>query len=597
MSTDPGALIVLTAPLTEAIDAPNFILQMSMASLPSWMEFVLTMKYPSWRTVERNADGSAACMPAGVRVLERSLARAFDPADIVACYPDDLDRFIGPRTRVVAVSTHNPLGVTFAAGIFASIFGTSRDPINSVYARRMFDRIKQNRFRAGFRVIVGGCGGWQIVQTDSFADLGIDCVVEGRSESAETAALFQAAIDGRELPRTVELPHPADREAILLPDKRTTFGAVEMTTGCGRRCQFCGPDLNPQLDIPKPKIMDAVRANVAAGGRRASLATEDMFIWGQVRTGTPFFFPNREALLDLYDEVASTPGVDHVALTHSTIAPFVVDPILIARLSEILLPRTPYHLPRSRDPQHRVLIPLIGLETGSVRIARQIMPGKAVPFSIDEWPSVVLEGLRIANENHWYPMMTLMVGNPNETDDDVKATLDLVYEMEHRGLFAFLVPSIFTPLPDTRMAHAPSVRESRDLTPLQWQLILKCWKFNLQPGQYNRWAPAAWRLGALLMWAYRLRKLNGPNSTWALMMFAGLLPEKLLQRWGKIYIGGLPATKGRKELLASLRPGYIPHLRRDSGDVPEMEPEVAMPSVPLSRVAAAGRRPPEEAVH
>lgn len=578
MDRRQGALIVLTAPLTEAIDAKHFVLQMSAASLPSWMEFVLNLKFRGWRDAERNADGTAACMPAGLRVLEQSLARAFDPADVAACYPDDLDRFIGPRTRVVAVSTHNPLGVTFAAGIFASIFGTSRDPINSVYAKRMFRRISGSRFRGNFKVIVGGCGGWQIVQTDSFAELGVDCVVEGRSESAHTVALFQAAIEGRELPKTVDLPHPVARESICIPDKRTTFGAVEMTTGCGRRCQFCGPDLNPQLDIPKDKIMEAVRANVAGGGKRAALATEDMFIWGQVRTGTPFFFPNREALLDLCRDVASTPGIEHVALSHCTIAPFVVDPILIAGLSEILLPKSPYHLPRSREPKKRVLIPLIGLETGSVRIARQIMPSKAVPFAIDDWPSVILEGLRIANQNNWYPMLTLMVGNPNETDEDVKATLDLVYEMERRGLFGFLVPSIFTPLPETRLADARGVARSRDLSPLQWQLILKCWKFNLQPGQYNRWAPVAWRLFALAMWAYRLRKLNGPNATWPLLMFARVLPETLLQRWGKIYKGKRLQTKDRRQLLASLRSNYIQYLRRDTGDVPDLAPEVSAPS-------------------
>jgi radical SAM superfamily enzyme YgiQ (UPF0313 family) len=574
MDSRHGALIVLTAPLTEAIDATNFVIQMSTASLPAWMEFVLNFKFPGWKNAERNADGTAACVPAGLRVLEQCLGGAFDPADIAVCYPDDLDRFIGPRTRVVAVSTHNPVGVTFAAGIFASIFGASRDPINAVYARQMFDRINASRFRADFKVIVGGCGGWQIVQTNSFDELGVDCVVEGRSESAQTVALFQAAIEGRELPRTVDLPHPVARESIQLPNKRTTYGAVEMTTGCGRRCQFCGPDLNPQLDIPKEKIMDAVRANVAGGGRRAALATEDMFIWGQVRTGTPFFFPNREALLDLYGDVASTPGIDYVALTHSTIAPFVVDPKLIAGLSEILLPKSPYRLPRSRDAKKRVLIPLIGLETGSVRVAKQIMPSKAVPFAIDDWPSVVLEGLRIANENNWYPMLTLMIGSPNETDEDVKATLDLVYEMERRGLFGFLIPSIFTPLPDTRLANARGVAHSHDLSPLQWQLILKCWKFNLQPGQYNRWAPIAWRLFAVVMWAYRLRKLNGPNATWPLLMFAGVLPESVLQRWGKIYKGPRLQTKSRRELLASLRSSYIQYLRRDTGDVPEIAPAV-----------------------
>jgi radical SAM superfamily enzyme YgiQ (UPF0313 family) len=248
---DGGRLIVLTAPLTETIDHAGYFIQMGMASLPIWMEFVLNSKYPHWRDVERFPDGSARYMPAGVRLLERSLQREFPPEDIVACYPDDLDRFIGPRTRVVAVSTHNPLGVTFAAGVYTSIFGSSKQPINSHYARAAFAKIHSSPFRSNFKVIVGGPGGWQITQTKTFDELGVDCVVEGRSESLEAMALFQRAIQGEELPREVNVAHPKTRDAILVPDKRTTFGVVEMTTGCGRRCQFCVPDLNPQIDIPK----------------------------------------------------------------------------------------------------------------------------------------------------------------------------------------------------------------------------------------------------------------------------------------------------------------------------------------------------------
>src|SRR3989441_6215339 len=122
---DGGKLIVLTAPLTETIDHAGYFIQMAMASMPIWMEFVLNKKYPNWRNVERNPDGSARYMPAGVRLVEKSLQREWSDKDIVACYPDDLDKFIGPNTRVVAVSTHNPLGVTFAAGVYTSIFGSS----------------------------------------------------------------------------------------------------------------------------------------------------------------------------------------------------------------------------------------------------------------------------------------------------------------------------------------------------------------------------------------------------------------------------------------------------------------------------------------
>ena len=568
-AADGGKLIVLTAPLTEAIDHAGYFIQMAMASLPIWLEGILNRKYPKWREVEHNPDGSAKYMPAGVRLVEKSLQRVYDDGDIVSCYPDDLEKFIGPRTRVVGVSTHNPLGVTFAAGVYTSIFGSSKMPINSHYSRQLFAQIKSNPHRGNFKVIVGGSGGWQIIQRDMYEELGIDCVVEGRSESNDTLELFAKAIRQEEIPRELEVKHPVDRDAILFPDTRTTFGVVEMTTGCGRRCKFCLPDLNPQIDLPKAKIMGAVRANVRAGNKQISLATEDMFIWGQVHTDTPFYFPNREALLDLYGEIVNTPGVEQHVLSHATIAPAVVDPKLIEELSKLLLPKSPIHFPYlSTHPEKNALAPLIGLETGSIRMAKRIMPGKSVPFAIEDWQSVVLEGLRVLNENNWFPAMTLIVGNPDETDEDIMATLDLVYEIERRGLFAFLIPSIFTPLHDTRMEMEEGVTQTRQLSTLQWQLMMKCWKMNLRPGQYSWWGPAAWRVGSLGMWLYKLRRLNGPNFTYPLFMFSGLVSEKRLEKMGKIYIGKPIKTKSRMELIGSLKPSAIKHFRADNGDLP-----------------------------
>src|SRR5436309_9190429 len=100
-ATTRGARIVLTAPLTEIIDHAGYFIQMSMASLPMWLEGILNRKYPKWRDVEYNDDGSARYMPAGARVLEAALLKEFAADDIVSCYPADLDRYIGPRTRVV----------------------------------------------------------------------------------------------------------------------------------------------------------------------------------------------------------------------------------------------------------------------------------------------------------------------------------------------------------------------------------------------------------------------------------------------------------------------------------------------------------------
>src|SRR4030095_3201400 len=158
------------------------------------------------------------------------------------------------------------------------IFGSAEQPINAHYAREMFETVRSSPYRHRFKVIVGGSGGWQIVQMDAWEDLSVDCVVEGRSESADTFDLFDRALRGEDVPRQVDGKHPRDRDAIIFPDKRTTFGVVEMTTGCGRRCQFCVPDLNPQIDLPRDRILAHVRANVRDGNRQISLATEDMFI-------------------------------------------------------------------------------------------------------------------------------------------------------------------------------------------------------------------------------------------------------------------------------------------------------------------------------
>ena len=565
-----GRRVVLTAPLTEIIDHEGFFIQMGMASMPIWMEGIMNKRYPRWRELEYNQDGAAQSMPAGIRLLETSLLRSFSPEEIIACYPGDLHKFVGPKTRVVAVSTHNPLGVTFAAGVYTSVFGTSKHPINSHYSRQLFLSLKESPWRKNFKVIVGGSGAWQIAEKNSFEELGIDCIVEGRSESAETLDLFRKAIQGEDLPQRIEVTHPKDRKSILTPAKRTTFGVVEMTTGCGRRCRFCLPDLSPQMDLPKENIMAAVHANVREGNKQISLATEDMFIWGQVQTDTPFCFPNREALLDLYAEIVNTPGVEQHLLSHSTMAPAVVDPILIKKLSDLLLNKSPVHLPIfSTHPHKKILSPLVGFETASVPLAKKIMPGKAAPFPIEEWPSVFIQGLTIMNRNNWFPVATLMIGSPGETDEDTKATLDFIYEVERRKLFAFFVPSIFTPLHDTKMAEQKGVAETQQLSSLQWQLMMKCWKMNIRAAQFKWWTPAVWRLGAIVLWLCRLRKLNGPRFTWPLLLFSSAMPESLMARFGKIYMGKQLKIKSRKELLATIRPRFRKYLRADAGDIPE----------------------------
>jgi radical SAM superfamily enzyme YgiQ (UPF0313 family) len=552
-----GVPIVLTAPLTESIDHAGFFIQMSLASIPGWMEWAIDRKYPAWRNVPTSADGSAGTAPAGLRVLETVLAGEFGSEAVVVCYPDQLSQFIGARTRVVGVSTHNPLGTTFAAGVYASIFGSSREPINALYARRMFDAIRECRQRYAFSVILGGSGAWQIQETDTEAEFGVDTVVSGRAESRDVINLFSRALAGEVLPRRLEADHPHHANDLVVPESRTSFGVVEMTTGCGRRCAFCQPDLNPRISVPKAEILKAVAGNVAAGNRQVSLATEDMFVWRTDEAGLPFFVPNRMELLDLYRSIVGVPGVKEVTLSHATIAPALVDPDLIAELSAMLLDRSPIRLRSvSSHPEGRALAPLIGVETGSVRVARQIMAGKALPFDIKDWPHIVLNGLEVLNRHNWFPVCTLIVGSPGETDDDSMATLDLLYEVERRGLHCMWVPSIFTPLVRTRMEGGEGIRETRHLSQLQWQVIMKAWSMASRIGLQTGWGKLSFGVGALVLWASRLRRVNGPNFTWPLVQFSGVAPERWLARAGVIYGGRPLPQRTRDDLLATVRPDW-----------------------------------------
>jgi radical SAM superfamily enzyme YgiQ (UPF0313 family) len=567
MANHRGVPIVLTAPLTESIDHAGFFIQMSLASIPQWMEWVIDKKYPAWRDVPKTADHRAGTAPAGLRVLEEVLAREFGPDAVAVCYPDQLNDLIGEDTKIVAVSTHNPLGTTFAAGVYASIFGSSREPLNAIYARRMFTTIKAAKERYKFSVILGGSGAWQIQETNTHAEFGIDTVVSGRAESRDVIQLFHQALHGAPLPLRIDADHPHDARALVVPETRTSFGVVEMTTGCGRRCAFCQPDLNPRISVPKEEIMKAVAGNVAAGNKQISLATEDMFVWRTDEAGLPFFVPNRTELLDLYRTIANYPGVEQVTLSHSTIAPALVDPDLIRELSEILLDKSPIRLNAvSTHPEKRALAPLIGIETGSPRIAKKIMAGKALPFDIKDWPHIVLNGLEVLNRNNWFPVCTLIIGSPDETDEDSQATLDLIYEAERRGLHCMWVPSIFTPLVRTRMEKGEGVRETQALTRLQWQVIMKAWQVASRIGLQSTWGKVSFGIGSLITWALRLRRVNGPNFTWPLMQFSGVIPESWLEQSGKVYRGRELPRRSREELLANLRPDWKDAIGRARGE-------------------------------
>ena len=212
-----GVKFVLTAPDTESTEeAFSPWKQMVYASAPA--RYVPRFLYKNKFEQPRYPDGSAMVIPYGIRVMEAILLKHYPAKDVVVCYPDDLDHFVGPRTAAVGVGAHNPIGTAFSTGVYSNIFGSSARPINAAESERIYLHPAIRKHRP--KVIVGGAGAWQIPKTHSMERLGVDCIINGRAE-AVALGLFQKAESGEELPRIVTATEPSVEE-LVIPNKRST---------------------------------------------------------------------------------------------------------------------------------------------------------------------------------------------------------------------------------------------------------------------------------------------------------------------------------------------------------------------------------------
>ena len=105
------------------------------------------------------------------------------------------------------------------------------------------------------------------------------------------------------------------------------------------------------------------------------------------------------------------------------------------------------------------------------------MRGKAHPYKVDNWPELVCEGIGNMNDNDWYPLCTIMVGMPNEKDEDVIATLNLLDDL--KGTKMFYTPVLFIPLKEAILhdAHRASLDH---LNELHWEFITTSWRRNIE---------------------------------------------------------------------------------------------------------------------
>jgi radical SAM superfamily enzyme YgiQ (UPF0313 family) len=414
---------------------PNFI--------PEW--FYSFLFFPPLKANK----GIPSAAPYGLRKMEAQLLK--ERFDVVTVSPEHLEEYIG-EAKVVGIYTMDPFGLGPASSTLAAIF--KKEPYLAKYFHVLISNpaFKEAKKR-GLKVVVGGPGAWQFRYRPKFIEThAIDCVVEGEAEKV-IGKIFRAALNGEVLPKFYEVSLKETPALEEIPDiiQPSVNGLVELGRGCCRGCEFCNVTLRPLRWYPLEKIQREITLNLKSDKvEGCCLHAEDVMLYGSKNTT-----PEDEKLLKLHRFVAK--NCEGISWSHCSLAAVASKPKLFSQLSELILTKQAWWGAE------------IGIETGSAELAQKIMPAKAHPFKAENWPEVVKEGMGLMHDNMMVPACTLIVGLPEEKEEDILKTMDLMDDL--KSFRSFIVPLFFVPL--GRLKSEDWFRRA-EMSDLHKKLLFQC---------------------------------------------------------------------------------------------------------------------------
>jgi radical SAM superfamily enzyme YgiQ (UPF0313 family) len=441
--------IVLTAPATEMSNHHGkeflgFGTCSPPTVIPSW--FIKTFFYPKVKC----KNGEVTQAPYGLRKIESLLIDA--GFDVVTVHPYDIEKYLD-EAKVIGISVMDPLGFGPVSVTFSAILGG--DPSTRIEFINLMKKIEPYRKRV--KVIVGGAGAWQF-EWDEYWRSKVDCIIIGEGEYV-VVDVFRKALRGEELPKVVK-GKPAKVEDIPTIKRPSINGLIEVSRGCGRGCRFCSETLKVKRDIPIEKVVEEAKVCVRET-KGVILHAEDVLLYG---CKDPKFVPNEEKVLKLFRAVKSVS--EYVSVSHCSLASVVAKPSLVEGINEIV----------GMGERISMFGVQTGLETGSPRLMEKHMHGKCLPFHPNEWCDVVESAFSIMHENRWIPAATLIMGLPDEREDDVIKTIELVERL--RDYCSLIVPLIFIPM-EVCALRRERLFTRENLRDYHYELMAVCMDHNI----------------------------------------------------------------------------------------------------------------------
>jgi len=412
--------------------------------------------------------------PLGLRRVEAALlAGGFAPEDVAIVTPEKIGAAVGPRTRLIGVSSGDPLGIGMNSSTMAGLAGGESLPGASF--RRLMAAVRSARGDA--RVVLGGPGAWQLLHDEGARrSLGIDLVVSGYCE-AEVAGLFGRLLDERGAVEPVFECGEVSAEAIPRVLGPVVMGVVEISRGCGMGCGFCTLARRPMVHLAAEAVAADVDTNLAGGVRDAALTSEDFFRYGA--TGGAAAAPGK--LLELLRRLREMSGLRLIQADHASIRS-------VAAFSDEALAET-RRLMAGRPGELSVWVNL-GVETASGELlAASGGSAKMSPWGPSGWADACREQVLRLSRAGFLPMVSLVVGLPGESAPDVLRTIEWVESLP-KDAPATVFPVFHVPVDGETGAH----RFGRaDMTALHWRLFESSYRLNFRriPRLYARSHAAA----------------------------------------------------------------------------------------------------------
>ncbi len=287
-------------------------------------------------------------------------------------------------------------------------------------AQKAYSRLGEYRLLKRDRpdLLIGFCGCVAQQEGDRALERlpDLDFVI-GPARVGELGEILEQRLLGRRVVAT-GFPDAVNRNYDLdvLAREGAYKGMVTIIEGCDKKCTFCivpatrGPEQNRGME----DILDEVEHLLDFGFLEIELLGQTVNHWRDPETGADFAV--------LLDRVASIEGLERLRFVTSYPRDFTQEMVdQLAKHSNVC----PYlHLP---------------VQSGSDRILRLMGRGYTTELYLDliERLRSSRPGLAISTD--------IIVGFPGETDEDFKATLDLVTDVRFASLYAFK----YSPRPGT----------------------------------------------------------------------------------------------------------------------------------------------------